>query len=152
MTKKWQTYEEVATYLLNKFATEFGLDRVEGKQKVKGKRSGTTWTIDAKGTKEGNEGFVIVECRRHTTSKHSQEKVGGLAYRIIDTGAEGGIIVTPIGLQKGAEKVANAENVVHVRLDENSTKYKYVLGFLNKIMLGVLDKIKVKEEVHVKIT
>jgi hypothetical protein len=46
MTREWETYEEVATYLLNKFSSEFGLDRVEGQQKVQGKLSGTTWTID----------------------------------------------------------------------------------------------------------
>ena len=136
MTREWVTYEGVATYLLNKFSSEFGLDRVEGQQKVQGKRSGTTWTIDAKGVKEGNEAFIIVECRRYTTSKHNQEKTGGLAYRIIDTGATGGILVTPLGMQKGAEKIANAENIIHVQLNENSTRYEYVLGFLNKIMLA----------------
>jgi hypothetical protein len=33
---RWQTYEEVAAWLLNQFASEFGLDRVEGKQDVSG--------------------------------------------------------------------------------------------------------------------
>ncbi len=45
---KWKDYEGVATYLLNEFAKEFNLDRVEGKQKIDGKRSRTTWEIDAK--------------------------------------------------------------------------------------------------------
>jgi len=151
MTKKWETYEQVAAYLLNQFAHEFGLDRVEGKQELKGKRSGTTWKIDAKGVREGNEAFVIIECRRYTTSKHNQEQVGSLAYRIIDTGAEKGILVSPLGMQKGAAKVANAENIINVQLDENSTRHEYVLGFLNKIMLGLQDTIQTKEEVHVKI-
>jgi Restriction endonuclease len=137
--------------LLNKFADEFGLDRVEGKQKVKRRRSGTTWTIDAKGFREKNEAFVIVECRRYITSKQNQEKVGSLAYRIIDTGAGGGILVSPLGMQKGAKKIANAENIIHVQLDENSRRYEYVLGFLNKIMLGIQDAIRVEEKVRVKI-
>ena len=34
-------YEEVAAYLLNRFAKEFELKFVEGKQKIQGRRSGT---------------------------------------------------------------------------------------------------------------
>src|SRR5215210_705819 len=97
---KWESYEQVAAYLLNQFASEFGLERVEGKQKVVGQRSGTDWEIDAKGFRSGDTGFVIVECRRYTTSKQNQGKVGALAYSIIDSGAEGGIIVSPLGLQE----------------------------------------------------
>lgn len=44
----------------------------------------TDWEIDAKGVKIGGEGFVIIECRRNTTRKQSQGKVGELAFRIID--------------------------------------------------------------------
>src|SRR5882724_6794049 len=43
VTKPWQSYEGVARYLLDQFAAEFGLDRVEGKQNVLGKESGTSW-------------------------------------------------------------------------------------------------------------
>ena len=50
----WKSYEEVATYLLDKFSDDFGLDHVEGKQKVEGKRSGTKWTIDAKDLSRNN--------------------------------------------------------------------------------------------------
>jgi hypothetical protein len=100
----WETYEEVATYLLNQFATKFGIERFEGKQNVEGKRSGTSYEIDAKGMGSDNEVFIIVECRRYTTSRQSQERLGGLAYRIIDTEASGGILVSPMGLQEGAKK------------------------------------------------
>jgi hypothetical protein len=134
--KTWKTYEEVATYLLNQIATEFGLDRFEGKQKVLGKRSGRKWEIDAKGIGEGDEIFFIVECRRYTTSRQNQEKLGSLAYRIIDTGAKGGIIVSPFGLQEGAAKLAHAENIYNVLLDENSTRTEYVLKFLEKMRIG----------------
>jgi hypothetical protein len=150
-TKRWKSYEEVATYLLNQFAHEFGLDRVEGKQKILGQRSGTTYEIDAKGIRQGNVGFVIVECRRYTTSKQNQEKVDALAYRIINTGADGGIIVSPLGLQEGAEQIAAAENILSVRLNEDCNKYEFVLGFLYKIMLGTYDPISVGEEVRVEV-
>lgn len=135
-SKSWETYEEVAAYLLNQIATEFGLDRFEGKQKVLGKRSGTEWEIDAKGVDEGNEVFFLIECRRYTTSRQNQEKLGSLAYRIIDTGAKGGIIVSPLGLQEGAAKLAQAENIYNVLLDKNSTRTEYVLKFLEKMRVG----------------
>jgi len=37
MTKKWETYEEVARFLLEKFKEKFGLETVEGKQKIDSK-------------------------------------------------------------------------------------------------------------------
>jgi hypothetical protein len=139
---QWETYEQVGTYLLDTFAEEFGLDRVEDKQELPGHRSGTSWEIDAKACRQGSDGFVIVEFRRRTTSRQNQDQLGGLAYRIIDTGAEGGIIVSPLGLQEGAKKVAASENVVSVTLNENCNRHEYVMRFLNKLMVGLQDTIK----------
>lgn len=144
---EWKSYEDVATYLLNEFAAHFGLDHVEGKQAVPGLRSGTEWAIDAKGWREGNDGFVIVECRRYTTSRQNQEKIGGLAYRIMDTGAKGAIIVSPLGLQEGAALVAKAEGITTVQLNANSTEHEYVLQFLNQIMVGLHDQITISDSV-----
>jgi hypothetical protein len=142
----WKSYEEVATYLLNHFAKEFGLTRVEGKQTVHGLRSGTDWEIDAKGVHEGeDQGFIIIECRRYTTSKQNQEKLGSLAYKIVDTGASGGIIVSPLGLQQGAEKIAAHEKVLDVQLNANCTPEEFALKFLNRLMIGVKDTVKVGE-------
>lgn len=144
----WKSYQEVAAYLLNQFACEFGLERVEGKQMIHGLQSGTNWEIDAKGIHQGNTGFLIIECRRYTTSRQNQEKVGSLAYRIIDTGAAGGIIVSPLGLQEGAEKVATAENIVSVQLDQNSTQHGYILQFLNKVMVGFADSLSLSDSLE----
>ncbi len=145
--KAWSSYEEVAAYLLDRNAKEFGLERVEGKQSVTGQRSGTSWKIDAKGVKKNSEGFIIVECRRYTTSKQNQEQMGALAYRIIDTGASGGIIVSPLGLQIGAQKVASAEQILEVELDANSTPSEFALRFLNKLMIGVADTLVFRDSV-----
>jgi hypothetical protein len=133
----WESYEQVAVFLLNQIAIELGLERVEGKQNVYGSRSLTTWEIDGKGVEIGGEGFVIVECRRYTTSRQSQEKVAALAYRIIDTGASRGIVVSPLGFQEGARKVAAAENIHEVLMDPDSTTTDYVLRFLHKIFVGL---------------
>jgi len=148
---QWESYEQVGTYLLDQFAAEFGLDRVEPKQEVTGQRSGTSWEVDAKGVCQGNQGFVIVEFRRYTTSRQNQGKMGGLAYTIIDTGAKGGIIVSPMGLQEGAEKVAAAENVVNVILNENCNRHEYMIRFLNKLMLGLKDSMSFKDKIKIEL-
>jgi len=148
---KWESYEQVAQFLLDQMAEHLDLRHIEGKQKVEGKRSGTTYEIDGKGIAENGDGFVILECRRYTTSRQKQEHLEAIAYRIIDTGAKGGIIVSPLGLQEGARKIAEAENVVSVRLGENSTTKEYVLSFLNKIFVGVTGTLRVTEGVVVAV-
>jgi hypothetical protein len=112
--KLWRTYEEVATYLLNEMAEEFGLEKVEADKTVIGLRSGTKWRIEAQGIADDGDKFVIIECRRYPRSRLDQESVGGLAYRISDSGAFGGILVSPLALQEGAAKVAAAENILSV--------------------------------------
>jgi len=142
----WQSYQEVAAYLLNHFAKEFGLTRVEGKQTVHGFKSGTDWEIDAKGVREGpNQGFVIIECRRYTSSRQNQEKLGSLAYRILDTGASGGVIVSVLGLQEGAAKIRAAEDIIDVQLNANCTPDEFALKFLNRLMIGVKETAKLGE-------
>lgn len=146
---KWKTYQEVATYLLNQFADVFGLDRVEGEQRVEGDR--TQWRIDGKGVRIEDEGFIIVECRRYTTSKQDQEKMAGLAFRILDTGAAGGILVSPLGLQEGAAAIAKAENIVDVRLDADSTPHEFMMQFLNRVMVGLRDTIGLTDRVTAQV-
>ena len=143
--KAWRTYEEVAAYLLNRFAKEFGLKFVEGKQKIQGRQTDTTWEIDAKGVAEGNQGFFIVECRRYPNpkSKQSQKDLGALAFSIIDSGAVGGIIVSPFGIQKGAAKIAAAKNIISVKLTADSTPTEFVIQFFDKLCLGLTGKITV---------
>lgn len=140
--KKWETYEQVAVYLLNKISDKLELEKVECKQKIQGD-TGVEWEIDGKGLKNDGKGIIVIECRRYTSSKQSQAKLGRLAYTIKDTGASGGIIVSPLGLQKGAKIIAEAENIVNIKMDKNSTEKSYLLKFLNKIMLGLHDKVKI---------
>ncbi|CAM5390941.1 hypothetical protein [Streptomyces fumanus] len=150
--KRWASYEEVAVYLLDQVADKLGLERVEDEQKVIGERSGTEWAIDGKGFTIGGEGFIIIECRRYTKKKQTQGQMAHLAYSIIDTGAVGGIIVSPLGLQEGATKVATAENIRTVHLDKNSTRTDYMFRFLNEVFVGVSDTVHVTETVKIAIT
>lgn len=146
--KAWESYEQVAAYLIGLFAAEFDLKSVGSKQHIAGEISGTPWEIDAKGIHKDGDGFVIIECKRYTTSKISQETVAGLAYRIHDTGAKGGIIVTPLGLQSGAELVAAAGEISSVTLTEDSTRLVYFMQFLNKLMMGVNNVVSVSDSVR----
>ncbi len=143
--KYWKNYEEISQYFLNKYASQFGMSRFVGKQKVKGVSSGTEWEIDAKGIKDNSDIFIIVECRMHTKSKLKQEELGGFAYRISDTGSQGGITVSPLGLQEGAKKIANAENIITVILSEDSTPDDFKIQFLDKIFIGLYDRIKISD-------
>ena len=137
---KWKSYEEVAQYLLNQFADNFRLGRVEGKKIVPGE-SGTDWVLDAKSVKANGKGFLIVECRRYTSSRLKQKDVAGLAFQIEDTGADGGIIVSPLGLQKGAKKVAEHKNIKQVILAPESTNSNYLLSFLNQTFMGFVETV-----------
>jgi hypothetical protein len=149
--KAWESYEEVAVYLLDQIAAKVGLERVEGKQHVYGSRSLTDWEIDGKGVKVGDEGFVIIECRRYTKDRQNQERVAGLAYRIIDTGASGAILVSPLGFQEGAKRVAAAEGIHEVLMDANSTRSDYVLRFLNEVFVGMSDTAGATATLKVKV-
>ena len=148
---KWRTYEEVATFLLNEMAAEFGLEKVEGKQKVLGLESGIEWEIDAKGLIEQGQKFLIVECKRFTKSKLDQGKLSEVAYRIDDTRASGGIVVSPLGLQEGAEKLANAKNVISVTLDADSSSTDYIMKFLEQIRVGMSGELTFTGTLGIKV-
>ncbi|MFC6520373.1 restriction endonuclease [Undibacterium arcticum] len=93
--------------------------------------------MDAKGIQSGSEAFVIVECRRYTTSRIKQEAVGALAFRIQDTGAAGGFMVSPLGLQEGAQKVAASANIHSVILNAEATPQEFVLSFLGNLFVSL---------------
>ena len=141
--KDWEHYEQTAQFLLNELAAHFGLGKVEGKQIVPGV-SGTEWEIDAKGVKADGEGFLIVECRLRK-SRQNQEQVAALAYKINDTGAQGGILVTPVDLQRGGRKVADYESIYHVILNRGSTTEAYVIEFVGKVIMGFRQNIGVSD-------
>lgn len=148
--RTWKSFEQVAQYLLNQFAEHFKLGRVEGKQIVPGE-SGTEWEIDAKGVRSDGEGFIVIECRRYTKSRLNQESMAALAFRIQDTGAQGGIVVSPLELQSGAKKVAAYSNVQHVTLDSKSTTSDYMMWFINQIFVGISDTVTVSDSVYIQI-
>lgn len=148
--KRWETYEEVAQYLLNCLSDQFKVGRFEGKQIVPGE-SGTSWELDAKGCTDENSRVLVVECKRHTKSGISQAITGALAFTIQDIGADGGILVSPLGLQEGAKKVAGKANIVEVVLNENSTTTDYLMKFLDQIHLGNSETVQITEHLVIEV-
>jgi hypothetical protein len=71
--------------------------------------------------------------------------IGVFAYKVADTGARGGIAVSPLGLRKGAQKIADAEGIKTVRLTQDSTELDYVMRFLDDLFIGFSDKVEVND-------
>jgi len=149
--KRWKTYEEITKHIINDIRKHLGLNRVEEKQRRKGLNSNTDWEIDAVAYDDKSEGLVLIECRFRSKSKINQEAIAGLAYRIKDTGAERGIIVTTIGLQEGAKKVAKAEKIAELKIDPNSTDENYIASLANIIFAKFTEYIKIRDHVVVEL-
>lgn len=149
--KRWEKYEEVTKQLLNDVRDYLGLDRIEGKQKVKGNISGIEWEVDVVAYNIDDDKFVLVECRQRSKSTLSQESLAGFAYKIKDTNADYGIIVTTIGLQEGAKKVAKAEKITEIKLDYNSTSENYIAQITNQIFVKITDKIVLSDSIEIEV-
>lgn len=154
MSKKkdpsWKTYEEIAALVLNHCAAEFGIERVEGKQKVAAK-SGATFEVDARAWTAGNAAHLLVECKKHENTGISQAITSALAWQILDTDADGGFLVSPNGLQAGAKFVAAAAHIHEVKLDPASTASAWFGEWLGKLRAGFTDEINMSASEHLVI-
>jgi hypothetical protein len=136
MNPAWQRYEAAARSVLQQIGGTLGVATVEGKQVLDGK-SGTQWEVDAKALTEDGQDFLVVEVRRYTTSSLKQEGVAALAFRVEDVGAAGGIVVSPLPLQRGAELVARYAGIEHIRLTPDSTATDYLAEYMGRRFIGV---------------
>ena len=134
--QRWKSYEDVARFVLRELRHYLRLDHVDGYSDLIG-RSGTTWRVEATSRRTSDGGVLIVECRRYTTAGVSQEDVGGIAYRIIDTSTSGGIIVSPLPLQRGAALVAGSNDILHLKLHAESTPEAFLAEFMGNQFLRV---------------
>ena len=55
------------------------------------------------GVSADGEAVVVIECRRYPKSSLKQSDMAALAWTINDFSASGGLVVTPIGVQKGGQ-------------------------------------------------
>ena len=114
----------------------FGISEIEAKQRLMGD-AGTSWEIDAKGVVE--DGFLVIECKERSTARLKQHEIAALAFTIKDLGAKGGVIVTSIGLQKGAKKIAEKHDFKIVYLPKESTFEQYVARCGDRIAMKISD-------------
>ncbi|GAX38799.1 restriction endonuclease [Nodularia sp. NIES-3585] len=137
--KKWKIYEEVTKQLLQDIKYFVGISHVESKQKIQG-QSGTKWEVDVIAYDNNTGKTILVECKNWKNTV-SQETLGGFAYRIKDTDSEGGIIVTTIGLQEGASKIAQHEKITEIKLTIEITDYDddYIAKLSNQIFIKLTD-------------
>ena len=134
----WERYEDVARQLIDDIKSYLGLSMVNPDKKEFLKKDGGICEIDVSAYDMSDRKLVLVECRKRN-KRLSQEEVHGFAYRIQQTNAKRGIIVTPIGLQKGAKLAANGAKIGLVRLEPNSTLDNYIAQLTQLLVIKLSD-------------
>jgi RecB family endonuclease NucS len=147
----WRNYEATIRSLIDKLRSvknQLNLIKIEPKTKINGV-SGTIWEIDGIGY-DADDNLVPIECKLRSKYKISQSILASFAYIIKDIGATRGIIVTPIGLQKGAKKIAEHENIEVITLNQNATSNEFdlVLPDRRQHHLGLHAVGRLEDEVH----
>ncbi len=135
MHDDWLTYENAARSVVAHLRSALGVSQVDGKQSIAGV-SGANWEFDAVAHRANDGNLLLIEARRHTTSRLKQEHLAAFAFRIQDVGAVGGIIATPLPLQEGATKVAASANILHVQLSADSTPEVYLAKYMGQSYRG----------------
>jgi hypothetical protein len=131
----WKKYEEYTRAILNDERVKKYLEehfnlldiKIQSKEKFSGK-SGTEWEVDAYGYDEND--LILIECKHYKNeTRVDQNILAAFAYIIKDVRAKFGIIVTTSGLQSGAKKVADAENIRLIEIHQNSTDENFFVRF-----------------------
>lgn len=139
MSSESDRFERVTRTILEQCRDAFGYTRVDPKGKLRGK-SGTEWEIDAIAFLPVSNDFVLIECRRRSSKKIEQGQVGELIFRVQDTGAASGLIVTTVGAQEGAKLVAKAHKIGLGTLNLEATERDYVLDVAGRLFHGIEGK------------
>jgi hypothetical protein len=129
-------YEDAARRALQGLREELGVSSIETRQLLE-RNSGASWEINARAWRGESEQFLVVEARRHTSSRLKQEDIAAVAFRVEVVGAAGGIVISPLPLRRGARLIAQAKNIAHVRLSAESTPELYVAAYMGRPYHGV---------------
>jgi hypothetical protein len=136
MSASSDRFEQTVRNILEQCRDALGYSRVDPKGKLPG-RSGTEWEIDSTAYLATSGDMVLVECRWRSKKRIDQEQIGGLVFRVQDTGAVAGLMVTSIGLQKGAELVAQANQIGIAKINPDATDRDYVLDIAGRLFHGI---------------
>ncbi|MBO6766051.1 restriction endonuclease [Maricaulis sp.] len=133
-TPDWKTYEDLTYGIIDDIKASLGFTHVERDATVAGKRSGRDRiNVEVVAYRE-NGNFVLIEVKNRNRPMEG-EAMGGFVYRVQDADAEGGIVVSRSGLQKGAEQIAEAEKIDQLEIEEGSSLDSYVARFLERIFV-----------------
>lgn len=147
----WKNFEDVFRAILAMHMNFFELEKVEPTSKpVPGHaRKFKPWAIDVVGYRKGTKRLVLFEVKRRGRNVEP-EQAAGFAYRILDTEAEAGYIVTTMGrdLSSGAKEIADYEKIGHIQVEKDSTPDDYTMKIADNMFVGVTDTVKVSEHIE----
>jgi hypothetical protein len=132
--KKFMMYEEAAKRVVSDMRAEFGIIDVTGKKKLPGS-DGSVYELDAIAWTDEAGSFLLVEAKQQGR-RLSQDAVNSILYKFQKVGAGGAILVSPMPLQSGAQKAADYDNLVHIKLTADSTAQDYLAEYLGRRFHG----------------
>jgi len=147
MTKESDEFERVTRVILHNLRQHLGYEKIEGSKRYKGKSSGRKRQIDATVYRTDGK-MIIVECKRHKR-KVGIKSIGEFYYVINrEVGAGGGLIVSSVGFDAGAQAVANAEKIGMVILNADATEQDYILEIADQLWRGIsfIDIVPIADE------
>lgn len=150
MSSDSKRYEEATKAILDKLRDHLGLERVQGEVSYEGK-SGTRWNVDASCYRQEDGALVLVECRRKATRRVPQAEMAEFAFRIDDIGASEGLMVTPIGYQRGARIVAQAQRIGLATLNLDATDQEYILESAERLFRGLFISDNGRGKTHISV-
>jgi hypothetical protein len=130
----WERYEDAARDAIGKVKEYLNLQKLESEKK-KYQGDINSWEIEISGYQEGDGRLAVFECRRRGRNIQKGE-MGAFEHEIRDLGAKG-YIVSEKGLSKGAKKIAEHHEIVHIPFNWDPGTEDYVLKILNQIFAKV---------------
>lgn len=147
MTIESDEFERITRLILKNLREHLGYETVEGSKRYRGKSSGRKRQIDISVYRTDGK-MIIVECKRHT--RKVDIKIMGEFYYVInrEIGADGGLLVSSVGFDAGAQAVANAEKIGMATLNSDATEYDYILEIAGQLWRGIsfTDIVPVSDE------
>jgi len=152
MVENWRNYEDAARKIigkLNSMKDELRIEKITDKQKIKGK-SGEEWEMEIMASDSESGKPILLECKCWA-KPIPRDVIVSLAYKIKDVGGDRAFIITPIGLQSGAKKLAGVEQIETILLTKDSTSSNFDLVLANRgkhhhgseHIVKITDKVKI---------
>jgi hypothetical protein len=126
--KIWESYEDVAREVVRCLAHEIGLVKVVDTKAVF-QGAVENWEIDVAAYQFDGK-LVVFECRKRSRNVEKGD-MAHFAYVVEDLGAKG-FLVSPRGLAKGAQNIANHHAIDHMKLVWDEGSSQRIVDFLGR--------------------